>query len=284
MADTIETPTPAITSSIDASPTATSPISTPTGDTYTIDTGDVAWVITSTALVFVMCTGLGFFYSGLARAKHALSLMFLMMLSISVVSVQWYFWGYSLAFSPTGSAFIGDLHYIILRNVGEEPHPNAPTIPNSLFFVFQCMFAVITPALAFGATAERMKIMPAIIFLFVWSTLVYDIVAHWVWGPNGWLVELGAMDYAGGTPVHCASGVAAVAYAIVLGKRRDYNESDSSPHNVSFVYLGTALLWFGWMGFNGGSALAANPRGIQAIVNSHLAASVAGFVWTVNLV
>ncbi|RKP23534.1 ammonium transporter AmtB-like domain-containing protein [Syncephalis pseudoplumigaleata] len=247
---------------------------------YSLNGGDIAWVLTSTALVFLMCAGLGFFYSGLARAKHALSLMFLMMLSISIVSVQWYFWGYSLAFSETGtSGFVGDLRHIVMRDVGMEPHPNAKTIPGIVFFLFQCMFAAITPALAFGSTAERMKIMPAIIFLFIWSTLVYDIVTNWVWGPHGWLLKLGVMDYAGGTPVHIASGVAAVAYAMVLGKRSDYNDTDSAAHNVSFVYLGTALLWFGWMGFNGGSALAANTRGIQAIVNSHLSACVGGIIW-----
>jgi len=146
-------------------------------------------------------------------------------------------------------------------------------------FPFQLMFAAITPALAYGASAERMRIMPSILFLFIWSTLVYDVVTYWVWGPNGWLTVMGVMDYAGGTPVHISSGSAAVAYAMVLGKRKDYNHPSTVPHNVAFVFIGTALLWFGWFGFNGGSALAANARGIQTIINSHLSACVGGLVW-----
>ncbi|RKP14484.1 ammonium transporter AmtB-like domain-containing protein [Piptocephalis cylindrospora] len=248
-----------------------------------INAGDTSWVLMSTAGVFVMTVGLGFFYSGLARAKHALSLLFLMMVSIAVVSVQWWLWGFSLTFSPTGSAFIGNLDYVFARNLGSVPHPNAPTIPGAAYFLFQCMFAIITPALAFGATAERMRLFPALAFLFVWSTVVYDIITYWVWAPKGWLLGMGLMDYAGGTPVHMSSGVAAVAYAIVLGKRRDYADllHAPCPHNVTFVYLGTALLWFGWLFFNGGSAVAANARAAQAIINSHLAACVGGIIWVI---
>ncbi|KAF9404469.1 hypothetical protein BGZ94_004155 [Podila epigama] len=241
--------------------------------------GDIAWVLTSTALVFLMCPGLGLFYAGMARMKHSLSLMMLSMLAVALVSVQWYFWGFSLTFSSTGGPFIGNLDHFVGRNIGWEPHPSAPGIPGSAFFLFQLMFAAITPALAYGASAERMRIMPSILFLFIWSTLVYDVVTYWVWGPNGWLTVMGVMDYAGGTPVHISSGSAAVAYALVLGKRKDYNHPSTVPHNVAFVFIGTALLWFGWFGFNGGSALAANARGIQAIINSHLSACIGGFVW-----
>ncbi|KAF9940125.1 hypothetical protein BGZ67_008304 [Mortierella alpina] len=241
--------------------------------------GDIAWVLTSTALVFLMCPGLGLFYAGMARMKHSLSLMMLSVLAVALVSIQWYFWGYSLTFSTTGGPFIGNLDHFVGRNIGWEPHPSAPNVPASAFFLFQLMFAAITPALAYGASAERMRIMPSILFLFIWSTLVYDVVTYWVWGPNGWLTVMGVMDYAGGTPVHISSGSAAVAYAMVLGKRKDYNHPSTVPHNVAFVFIGTALLWFGWFGFNGGSALAANARGIQTIINSHLSACVGGLVW-----
>ncbi|KAG0376125.1 hypothetical protein BGX24_008255 [Mortierella sp. AD032] len=241
--------------------------------------GDIAWVLTSTALVFLMCPGLGLFYAGMARMKHSLSLMMLSVLAVALVSIQWYFWGFSLTFSTTGGPFIGNLDHIVGRGIGWEPHPSAPNVPMSAFFLFQLMFAAITPALAYGATAERMRIMPSILFLFVWSTLVYDVITYWVWGPNGWLTVMGVMDYAGGTPVHISSGSAAVAYAMVLGKRKDYNHPSTVPHNVAFVFIGTALLWFGWFGFNGGSALAANARGIQTIINSHLSACVGGLVW-----
>ncbi|GJJ69183.1 ammonium transporter, Amt family [Entomortierella parvispora] len=251
--------------------------STPVSTEY--KPGDIAWVLTSTALVFLMCPGLGLFYAGMARMKHSLSLMMLSVLAVALVSIQWYFWGFSLTFSTTGGPFIGNLDHFVGRGIGWEPHPSAPNVPMSAFFLFQLMFAAITPALAYGASAERMRIIPAILFLFIWSTLVYDVITYWVWGPNGWLTVMGVMDYAGGTPVHISSGSAAVAYAMVLGKRKDYNHPSTVPHNVAFVFIGTALLWFGWFGFNGGSAQAANARGIQTIINSHLSACVGGLVW-----
>ncbi|KAL1923736.1 uncharacterized protein VTP21DRAFT_8716 [Calcarisporiella thermophila] len=243
-----------------------------------VNNGDVAWVIVATAFVFAMHIGLGFFYAGLARAKHALSLMFLMLLSVAVVSLQWYLLGYSLTFSETGSRFIGDLTNAVGRGIGMKPNSLAPSIPSSMFFVFQLMFASITPALAFGSSAERMRIAPAIVFLFVWETLVYDVITSWVWGPNGWLKALGVMDFAGGTPVHIASGLAAVAYAIVVGKRRDYVDFNV-PHSPSFVFLGTGFLWFGWFGFNGGSSLTADARGVQALISTHLSGCVGGLAW-----
>ncbi|KAF9584513.1 hypothetical protein BGW38_006180 [Lunasporangiospora selenospora] len=241
--------------------------------------GDIAWVLMCTALVFLMCPGLGLFYAGMARMKHALSLMMLSVLAVALVSIQWFFWGFSLTFSATGGPFIGNLDHFVGRGISWEAHPSAPGVPMSAFFVFQLMFAAITPALAYGASAERMRIMPSILFLFIWCTVVYDVVTYWVWGPNGWLTVMGVMDYAGGTPVHISSGSAAVAYAMVLGKRKDYNHPSTVPHNVAFVFIGTALLWFGWMGFNGGSGLAANARSVQTIINTHLAACVGGLVW-----
>ncbi|KAG0193550.1 hypothetical protein DFQ28_004670 [Apophysomyces sp. BC1034] len=246
---------------------------------YTINNGDTAWVLASTALVFLMSPALGFFYAGLARAKNALSLMYLTVLSVVVVSVQWYLIGFSLVFSKSGGFFIGDAAHFVLRDVGQRPQLDSQTIPASAFMIFQSMFACITPALAFGSAAERMSLGPAIVFIFFWTTLVYDVITCWVWGPQGWLAKLGVMDYAGGTPVHISSGLAAVAYAMVIGKRRDYNGDINTPHNVSFVFLGLILLWFGWFAFNGGSALAANARSVNALVSTHMAGCVAGAVW-----
>ncbi|EIE79668.1 hypothetical protein G6F46_009172 [Rhizopus delemar] len=247
--------------------------------TYTLNNGDTAWVMICACLVFLMSPALGFFYAGLARAKNALSLMYLTVLSVAVVSFQWYLIGYSLTFSETGGKFIGDSAHFLLRGVGMKPALPEQTVPASTFMIFQVMFAALTPALAFGSAAERMSLGPSIIFIFVWTTVVYDIITCWVWGPNGWLLKLGVMDYAGGTPVHISSGLAAVAYAMVLGKRRDYHENVNTPHNVSFVFLGLALMWFGWFAFNAGSALAANARSVNSLVCTHLSACTAAIVW-----
>ncbi|ORX61301.1 ammonium transporter [Hesseltinella vesiculosa] len=244
-----------------------------------VDKGDTAFVMISACFVFLMCPALGFFYAGLARAKNALSLMYLCLISVGVVSVQWYLIGFSLTFSPTGSRFIGDANMFLMRNVGSEPLLPSHTIPSSAFFVYQAMFACITPALAFGSAAERMSLGPAIIFLFLWTTLVYDVITCWTWSNTGWLAIMGVMDFAGGITVHCSSGLAAVAYAMVLGKRRDYNENANTPHNVSFVFLGLALMWFGWFAFNAGSALAANARSVNSLICTHLAGCVGAVVW-----
>ncbi|CAO3630523.1 unnamed protein product [Mucor fragilis] len=246
---------------------------------YVTNSGDTGWVMICTTLVFLMSPALGFFYAGLARAKNALSLMYLTVMSVAVVSFQWYLIGYSLTFSDTGSSFIGDTKNFLLRGVGREPQIAGQTIPESAFMLFQCMFAAITPALAFGSAAERMSLGPAILFIFIWTTLVYDIITNWVWNPKGWLAVMGVMDYAGGTPVHISSGLAAVAYAMVVGKRRDYHENVNVPHNVSFVFLGLALMWFGWLGFNAGSALGANARSVHSLVCTHLSACTAAVVW-----
>ncbi|KAI8884242.1 ammonium transporter [Backusella circina FSU 941] len=250
-----------------------------TGPSYTISSGDTAWVMICACLVFLMSPALGFFYAGLARAKNALSLMYLTVLSVAVVSFQWYLIGYSLTFSETGGKFIGDTAHFLLRGVGTKPASPQQTIPASAFMIFQCMFAAVTPALAFGSAAERMSLGPAIIFIFVWTTLVYDIITCWVWGPNGFLTQMGVMDFAGGTPVHISSGLAAVAYAVVVGKRRDYHENVNTPHNVSFVFLGLALMWFGWFAFNAGSALGANARSVNSLVCTHISACTAAVVW-----
>jgi len=243
--------------------------------------GDIAWVLASTALVWLMVPGLGFFYSGLLRRKNALSMIYLSMMTIAVVSFQWFFWGYSLAFSETGNTFIGDLKYFCLKGVLETPSAGSPKIPSLVFAIYQLMFAIITPMIAIGAVAERGRLGPLLVFVFVWSTIVYDPIANWTWNANGWSFKLGGLDFAGGTPVHISSGTAALAISIYLGKRRGYGTDRLAykPNNTSYVVLGTALLWFGWFGFNGGSALAANLRAAQACMVTNLAASVAGLTW-----
>ncbi|OBZ88070.1 Ammonium transporter 1 [Choanephora cucurbitarum] len=246
---------------------------------YAINAGDTAWVMICACLVFIMSPALGLFYAGLARAKNALSLMYLTVLSVAVVSFQWYLIGYSLTFSETGSNFIGDSTHFLLRGVGTKPAFEGQTIPASAFMIFQAMFAAITPALAFGSAAERMSLGPAILFIFIWTTLVYDVITNWVWASNGWLAKLGIMDYAGGIPVHISSGLGAFAYALVLGKRRDYHKNANAPHNVTFVFLGLALMWFGWFAFNAGSALAANARSVNSLVATHISACTAAIVW-----
>jgi len=241
-------------------------------------TGDVAWVLASTALVWLMIPGVGFFYSGLARRKSALSLIWLSLMSIAVVSFQWFLWGYSLTFSHTAGKFIGNFENIGLRGVLAQPTAD---VPDLTFCIFQCMFAAITPALAIGAASERGRMLPCVVFIFVWATLVYDPIACWTWNPNGWVYKMGGLDFAGGTPVHISSGAAALAYAMMLGKRRGHGtpELNYRPHNVTHVIIGTVFLWFGWFGFNGGSAVGSNLRATMACVVTNLAASVGGFTW-----
>lgn len=243
--------------------------------------GDISWVLACTALVFIMIPGLGFFYSGLLRRKNALSMLWASMISIAVVSFQFFFWGYSLAFSETGSAYIGDLKYFGLKGVLEQPSMGSVRIPAIVFCIYQCMFACITVAIAIGAAAERSKLGPLMVFAFAWSTIVYDPIACWTWNANGWSYVLGGLDYAGGTPVHISSGTAALAISIYLGKRRGYGTERLAykPQNTGYVVLGTVFLWFGWFGFNGGSGLSANLRAAQACIVTNLAASVGGITW-----
>ncbi|KAH9901703.1 ammonium transporter [Xylariomycetidae sp. FL2044] len=246
------------------------------------EAGDVAWIVTSSALVLLMIPGVGFFYSGLARRKSALSLIMLAMLSVAVVDFQWFFWGYSLTFSHTGSSFIGDLSNFGLMKTLAQPSVGGSKVPDILFCLFQGMFAAITPALAIGAAVDRARILPCIVFIFVWSTIVYDPIAYWTWNPNGWSYIMGGLDFAGGTPVHISSGAAALAFSVMLGKRTGYAKSAGlpyRPHNVTHIVLGTVFLWVGWFGFNGGSALSANLRAIMACIVTHLAASVGGITW-----
>ncbi|RPA95319.1 high affinity ammonium transporter [Choiromyces venosus 120613-1] len=245
------------------------------------ESGNYAWLITATALVLLMIPGVGFFYSGLARRKSALSLIWLSMMATAVVSFQWFFWGYSLVFSHTGGTFLGDLANFGFKGVLGRPSVGSDKIPDLLFAVYQGMFSAITVALAIGAAAERGRMLPCVVFMFVWATLIYDPIACWTWNSSGWSFKMGGLDFAGGTPVHISSGSAALAYSLMLGKRRGHgtHELNYRPHNVTHIVLGTVFLWVGWFGFNGGSALAANLRAVMACVVTNLAASVGGITW-----
>jgi Amt family ammonium transporter len=235
----------------------------------------------SSALVLLMTPGLAFFYAGLARSKNASATIMHSFMTIAIVSVVWVLWGYTLAFGPDVGGFVGDLTWFGLNGVSAtEPGPYSDTIPDQLFMMFQGMFAIITPALITGAFAERMKFSAFVIFIVAWVTIVYAPVAHWVWG-GGWLGDLGALDFAGGTVVHINSGVAALAAAIIFGRRLGFGRVSMEPHNVPFVVLGAALLWFGWFGFNAGSALAANGSAVNAFVVTNTAAGAAALAWVV---
>jgi Amt family ammonium transporter len=226
--------------------------------------------------------GLALFYGGLSRKKFVLSTIMYSFFALIVISIQWSLFGYSLAFGPDVSHFIGNLDWLGLKNVGLDPNPDyAATIPHQAFMIFQMMFAVITPALISGAFAERMRFPAFLAFLLLWATLIYDPVAHWVWGVNGWLRNLGALDFAGGTVVHILSGVSGLVCAVVLGKRKGHGKEPMIPHNLPFTVLGAALLWFGWFGFNAGSALGANGLAASAFVVTHLATAGAALSWVV---
>jgi len=243
----------------------------------TIDRADTAWLMVSCALVMLMTPGLALFYGGMVGERNVLSTTMHSFIALGVITLQWVVIGYSLAFGEdTGFGFIGGLDYALLEGVGLEPQEGS-TIPHLLFMAFQMMFAIITPALISGAIAERMKFSAYLVFILLWATLVYDPIAHWVWGPGGWLGERGALDFAGGTVVHLSSGVAALICAIVIGRR----SRPGPPHNLTLTLIGAGLLWFGWFGFNAGSALASNDNAALALVNTHLAAGVAATAWAV---
>jgi len=245
-----------------------------------IDSGDTVFVIISTAFVFFMVPGLAFFYGGLVRKKNLLNIMACSFVMIAAVSILWILFGYSLAFSSGSFPLIGGLDFLGFRHVGSAPNPSyAPTIPQTSFALYQMMFAIITPAIISGAVAERIKFKVFVLFASLWSILVYLPVAHWVWGAGGWLKTLGVLDFAGGDVVHVTAGTAALVAALVVGKRRAFGENPIVPHNIPFVVLGTAILWFGWMGFNGGSALAANAVAVNSILATHLSACSAMLVW-----
>ncbi len=246
-----------------------------------INAGDTAWVLISAALVMLMTPGLAFFYGGMVRRKNILGVLMQCFIILCALSVQWVLFGYSLAFHP-GDGFWGGFGWFGLAGVGLEPYPDyAGTIPHQAFMIFQAMFAIITPALIIGAFAERMKFSAFLIFTLLWATFIYDPVCHWVWGIGGWLRNLGALDFAGGTVVHINAGIAALVTALVIGKRKNLNSSAPVPHSMSFVVLGTALLWFGWFGFNAGSALAANGIAVNAFVVTNTAAAAAGISWAI---
>ena len=244
-----------------------------------ISAGDTAWVLTSTALVMVMTVGLAFFYGGLVRPKNSLNTMMMSVVALGVVSVQWVLVGYSIAFAH-GTPWWGGLSWVAFKGVGLDPDPAyAATIPLQAHAMFQAMFAIITPALISGAIVERMRFRAYIVFLLLWATFVYDPLAHWVWGAGGWLQKLGALDFAGGTVVHISAGVSALVAARMLGPRKDFKRVPIVPHNVPLVLLGAGLLWFGWFGFNAGSALAANGLAALAFTNTNTAAATAMLTW-----
>ncbi|HET6490851.1 MAG TPA: ammonium transporter [Syntrophales bacterium] len=247
-----------------------------------MNTGDTGWVLTSSALVLLMTLpGLAFFYGGLVRRKNVLSVLMQCLIILCVITLQWVLYGYSLTFGPdTGQGIIGGLNWVGLQNVGGQPNADyAATIPHYAFMIFQCMFAVITPALIIGTYAERIKFSAFLVFTLLWATFVYDPLGHWVWGTGGWLKDLGALDFAGGIVVHTSSGVSALVLALLIGKRIGMERQHFAPHNLPFTVLGGALLWFGWFGFNAGSALAANELAAMAFVTTTVATAAAGLTW-----
>jgi len=246
-----------------------------------VNTGDTAWVLLSAALVFLMTPGLAFFYGGLVRKKNMLSILMQCFMLMCIITLQWVIFGYSLSFGPDVKGLIGSLSWAGLHGVGLEPFADySATVPHQAFMIYQAMFAIITPGLILGAFAERMKFSAFVVFSLLWATFVYDPVCHWVWGVGGFLRNSGALDFAGGTVVHINAGVAALVCALVLGKRKGYPTHMSPPHNLPFAVLGAGLLWFGWFGFNGGSALGANGLATSALVVTHVAAAAAGLTWS----
>ncbi len=246
----------------------------------TVDTGDTAWVLVSAALVLLMTPGLAFFYGGLVRKKNYLSVLMQCFFLMGLITLQWVVFGYSLSFGPDVGGWIGKLDWAFLKGVSLDPNPDySATIPHQLFMVFQMMFAIITPGLIVGAFAERMKFSAFCIFSVLWATLVYNPVCHWVWAVGGFLRVSGALDFAGGTVVHINAGIAALVCALVLGKRKGYPGSMSPPHSLPFAVLGAGLLWFGWFGFNAGSALGGGSLAANAFVTTHIAAGIAGITW-----
>ena len=246
-----------------------------------MDTGDTAWVLASSALVLFMTPGLALFYGGMVRAKNILGTMMHSVFAMGIVSILWVLIGYTLAFGGDVGGVIGNLDFLGFSGVGAAPHPAGlgPTIPHSSFALFQMMFAIITPALIAGAFAERIKFSGYVVFISLWLLLVYSPVAHWVWHPDGWLFKLGAIDFAGGTVVHINAGIAALAAIIVIGKRKGFQKEAFVPHNLTMTVLGTGILWFGWFGFNAGSALGANSLAASAFLATNLGAAAGACGW-----
>jgi ammonium transporter, Amt family len=248
-----------------------------------IDSGDTAWVLMSSALVLLMTApGLALFYGGMVRQKNALGTIMQSFIIMAVISVQWVLWGYSIAFGPDKAGLIGGLDWLGLRGVGLDPGPYSDTVPHQAYMLFQLMFAIITPALITGTFAERMKFSTFLVFTLLWATLVYDPLAHWVWGKGGWLGSLGTLDFAGGTVVHISSGISALAAALVIGKRQGFGREPMPPHSLPFTVVGAALLWFGWFGFNAGSALSAGALATSAFVVTNTAAASGALSWMLS--
>jgi Amt family ammonium transporter len=248
-----------------------------------VDTGDTAWLLISTALVMLMTPGLALFYGGMVRRKNVLGTIMQSFISLGVLSVQWVLIGYSLSFGPDVGHFIGNLSWIGLNSVGLSPNPDyAATVPHQAFMIFQMMFAVITPALITGAFAERFKFSTYLVFLLLWATLVYAPIAHWVWGVGGWIRNMGGLDFAGGIVVHVSSGVAALVAAIMIGKRKGHMDELVQPNNLTMTLTGAAILWFGWFGFNAGSALTSGALATSAFVVTHIAGAAAAISWLIT--
>jgi ammonium transporter, Amt family len=271
-----ETPPPAA-----PAVTAPVPIAAPSAPAPKIDKGDNAWMLTSSALVLMMTIpGLFLFYGGLVRSKNILGTIMHSFIMVGVVTVQWVLWGYSVAFGPDIGGLFGSLAWVGLNGVGVEPNADyAATIPHMTFMIYQMMFAIITPALITGAFAERAKFSTFLVFMILWTTIVYDPLAHWVWGVKGWMREMGALDFAGGTVVHISSGASALVAAIMFGRRIGYGQEAMPPHNLPFSVIGAGLLWVGWFGFNAGSALAADGLATSAFVATHVATAAAALSW-----
>lgn len=249
-------------------------------DASLINAGDTAWVLLATALVMLMTPAVGFFYGGMVASKNVISVIKQSLVILSLVSVQWVVLGYTLAFGPDVGGVIGNLDFFGLKGVGFAPNADyAATIPHLAFMAFQAMFAIVTPALIIGAFVGRIRFKTLVIFTLLWTTLVYDPIAHSVWAVGGWIRDMGALDFAGGTVVHMSAGFSALAAAILVGRRLDQSEPSVSANNVPFVILGAALLWFGWFGFNAGSALAAGALAASAFVVTNTAAAAAALTW-----
>jgi Amt family ammonium transporter len=252
-------------------------------DVATIDTGDTTFILLSAALVMLMTPGLALFYGGMVRTKNVLSTLMQSFFIIGLITVQWVLWGYSLSFGPDINHFIGSLAWFGLNGVGQLPNADyAATIPHLVFMIFQCMFAIITAALITGSFAERMRFPAFAVFILIWATFVYDPLAHWVWGVGGWMREMGILDFAGGTVVHISSGISGLVVALFIGKRKGYGTEIMLPHHLPMTLIGASLLWFGWFGFNAGSALSANGLAASAFVVTHVAAAAATLSWVLT--
>jgi len=247
---------------------------------HKVDTGDTAWILVSSALVMLMTPGLAMFYGGMVRSKNVLGTIMHSFIAVALVSLQWILFGYSLSFGPDIRGIIGSLSWAGLSGVGLAPNGDyAATVPHLAFMAYQMMFAVITPALISGAFAERIKFSAYLLFTLVWTTVVYDPVAHWVWGSGGWLKHMGVLDFAGGLVVHATSGFAALAAALYIGKRKGFLQEPMPPHDLPLTVLGAGILWFGWFGFNAGSALSSGELATMAFVTTHTAAASATITW-----